>query len=69
LDADKLAAVWEHHVKPLLGEHFAAQPSRIAGYEMGGLMNGRRLKQPIGARGGVNPRCPDGGDQPRRSPT
>jgi hypothetical protein len=46
LDADKLAAVWEHHVRPLLGEYFAAQPNRAAGYEMNGLLHGRRSKHP-----------------------
>ncbi|HEY1376618.1 MAG TPA: DUF2461 family protein [Gemmataceae bacterium] len=41
LDADKLAAVWEHHVRPLLDEYFAGQPGRAAGYALPELLAGR----------------------------
>jgi hypothetical protein len=37
LDEAKLRVVWQHHVRPLLEEHFAGQPARLAGYEYDAL--------------------------------
>jgi hypothetical protein len=34
LDEARLRMVWRHHVGPLLEEHFAGQPQRLAGYEL-----------------------------------
>jgi hypothetical protein len=45
LDADKLAAVWDHHVKPLLAEYFAAQPGRIVAYGLDTLLHGRKARR------------------------
>jgi hypothetical protein len=39
LDEDRLRMVWRHHVRPLLEEHFAGQPQRLAGYEMDAVGN------------------------------
>jgi hypothetical protein len=33
-----------------LGEYFAAQPGRVAGYELSGLMRDRASKQPAGSK-------------------
>ena len=41
LTPDKLRAVWDHHVTPVLAEFFAGQPGRMAGYELERLMAGR----------------------------
>lgn len=42
LDADKLAAVWEHHVRPLLRDYFASRPERTAGYHLSELLRERK---------------------------
>jgi MoxR-like ATPase/uncharacterized protein (DUF2461 family) len=34
LDEARLRLVWQHHVRPLLEEHFAGQPGRLASYEI-----------------------------------
>jgi 5-methylcytosine-specific restriction protein B len=34
LDEARLRIIWQHHVRPLLEEHFAAQPGRLTGYEI-----------------------------------
>jgi hypothetical protein len=38
LDESRLGIVWQHHVRPLLEEHFASQPSRLAAYELDQLL-------------------------------
>jgi len=50
LDRDTLAAVWDHHVRPLLGEYFAAAPGRLAGYGLAELMHGRKARQFMSAK-------------------
>jgi hypothetical protein len=42
LDAERLRVVWEHHIRPLLAEHFAAHPQRVVGYELDVLLGGSR---------------------------
>jgi hypothetical protein len=32
LDAAKLAAVWEHHIRPLLLDYFGGREDRLSGY-------------------------------------
>ncbi|MHB1421599.1 MAG: McrB family protein [Gemmataceae bacterium] len=34
LDETRLRLVWQHHVRPLLEEHFTGQPGKLAGYEI-----------------------------------
>src|SRR5205085_7743406 len=34
LDEGRLRLIWQHHVRPLLEEHFTGQPQRLAGYEI-----------------------------------
>jgi hypothetical protein len=41
LDADRLRVVWEHHVRPLLGEYFPGHPERAAAFDLDRLLNGR----------------------------
>src|SRR5581483_5855519 len=50
LDGGTLAAVWDHHVRPLLDEYFAATPGRAAGYGLAELMHGRRARPPAKAK-------------------
>jgi hypothetical protein len=38
LDEARLLIVWQHHVRPLLGEHFVGQPGRLASYEIEKLL-------------------------------
>src|SRR5262249_48785483 len=45
LDEARLRVVWEHHVAPLLAEHFAGQP-HPAGYGLDELMEGRPRRPP-----------------------
>jgi MoxR-like ATPase/uncharacterized protein (DUF2461 family) len=40
LDEARLRIVWQHHIRPVLEEHFAAQPSRLAAYELDALLDG-----------------------------
>ncbi len=51
LDEPRLRVVWQHHVRPLLEEHFLAQPGRAATYELERLLEdgarGRR-REPAG---------------------
>ena len=42
LDRERLRVVWDHHVRPVLEEFFAAHPQRLAGYELDVLMRGKR---------------------------
>lgn len=42
LTAERLRVVWDHHVRPVLGEYFAAHPQRLAGYDLDGLLGERR---------------------------
>jgi hypothetical protein len=44
LDRDRLRTVWDHHVRPVLGEYFAAHPQRLAGYDLDVLMGGKRAR-------------------------
>ena len=44
LDRDRLRTVWDHHVRPVLEEYFAAHPQRLAGYDLDMLMGGRRAR-------------------------
>jgi uncharacterized protein (DUF2461 family) len=41
LDEARLRMVWQHHVRPLLEEHFAGQPGRLAAYDLDGMLDGR----------------------------
>jgi 5-methylcytosine-specific restriction protein B len=41
LDEQRLRVVWQHHVRPLLEEHFAGRPERLAGYDLDHLLDGR----------------------------
>jgi uncharacterized protein (DUF2461 family) len=38
LDEARLRVVWQHHVRPLLEEHFAARPERLAAYDLDSLL-------------------------------
>jgi hypothetical protein len=40
LDEARLRVVWQHHVRPLLEEHFAGQPARLAAYDLDALLDG-----------------------------
>jgi 5-methylcytosine-specific restriction protein B len=40
LDEARLRIIWQHHVRPLLEEHFAGQPGRLASYEVDKLLDG-----------------------------
>jgi hypothetical protein len=54
LDEARLRVVWEHHVRPLLEEYFAAQPGRLGGYDLDRLLQaGSRgaRRQPAGVSG------------------
>ena len=50
LDRDQLRVVWDHHVRPVLAEYFAAHPQRLAGYDLDVLMGekGRRARSAAG---------------------
>jgi uncharacterized protein (DUF2461 family) len=41
LDEQRLRVVWQHHVRPLLHEHFAGRPERLAAYDLDHLLGGR----------------------------
>jgi len=52
LDDGRLRMMWQHHVRPLLEEHFAGQPQRLAAYELERLTGEargkrRRAKSPV----------------------
>jgi hypothetical protein len=38
LDEDRLRIIWQHHVRPLLEEHFAGQTARLGNYEIDKLL-------------------------------
>jgi hypothetical protein len=38
LDEARLRIIWQHHVRPLLEEHFAGQPARLDSYEIDKLL-------------------------------
>jgi 5-methylcytosine-specific restriction protein B len=40
LDEARLRMVWQHHVRPLLDEQFAAQPARLASYDLDKILEG-----------------------------
>jgi MoxR-like ATPase/uncharacterized protein (DUF2461 family) len=42
LDEVRLRMIWQHHVRPLLEEHFAGQPAKLASYELDKLLDGDR---------------------------
>ncbi len=42
LDGQKLRVVWNHHVRPVLEEHFAMRPQRLAGYDLDAILGGTR---------------------------
>lgn len=46
LDAEKLAAVWEHHVRPLLLDYFGGREDRLAGYTPEKLAGDRPRSKP-----------------------
>jgi MoxR-like ATPase len=50
LDDDKLAAIWDHHICPLLAEYFSSQPGRAAAYNLSDLLHGRKAKRPVAAK-------------------
>jgi hypothetical protein len=39
LDEARLRIIWQHHVRPLLEEHFAGQPARLGNYEIEKLLD------------------------------
>ncbi|HTU19463.1 MAG TPA: DUF2461 family protein [Gemmataceae bacterium] len=39
LDEARLRIIWQHHVRPLLEEHFAGQPGRLTSYEIDRILN------------------------------
>jgi hypothetical protein len=54
LDETRLRMVWQHHVRPLLEEHFAGQPGRLTAYDLDGMLDGKprragRRRQEVGA--------------------
>jgi hypothetical protein len=49
LDEPQLRMVWQHQVRPLLEEHFAGQPGRLAAYDLDDLLAGRP-QRPNGRR-------------------
>ena len=57
LDEARLRMVWQHHVRPLLEEHFAGNVQRLVGYELDALTRTtsperqRRLRPTAGAPG------------------
>jgi 5-methylcytosine-specific restriction protein B len=50
LDDDKLAAVWDHHIRPVLSDYFASQPGRAAAYTLADLLHGRKAKRSMTSR-------------------
>jgi uncharacterized protein (DUF2461 family)/broad-specificity NMP kinase len=42
LDEARLRMIWEHHVGPMLADHFASRPERLATYELQRLLPRRR---------------------------
>lgn len=40
LDEARLHVVWEHHLRPLLQEHFSGQPGKLAAYSFEALLRG-----------------------------
>jgi 5-methylcytosine-specific restriction protein B len=59
LDEARLRIIWQHHIRPLLEEHFAAQPARLVSYEIDKLIDDsfhrgerrRRVEASVGGRG------------------
>jgi MoxR-like ATPase len=45
LDETRLRAVWDHHIRPQLEEHFAGQSERLRPYELDRLLDGE-LRRP-----------------------
>jgi MoxR-like ATPase len=42
LNEDGLRVVWDHHVRPVLADYFAAHPQRLGGYELDALLSRRK---------------------------
>jgi hypothetical protein len=59
LDEARLRIIWQHHVRPLLEEHFAGQAARLINYEIDKLLDDgsqrgerrRKMEAAIGERG------------------
>jgi 5-methylcytosine-specific restriction endonuclease McrBC GTP-binding regulatory subunit McrB len=49
LDDARLRMVWQHHVRPLLEEHFAGQPGRLTAYDLDALL-GDEPRRPRGRK-------------------
>jgi hypothetical protein len=49
LDEDRLRVVWQHHVRPLLEEHFAGQTARLADYNYDALADNAPRRGPAKA--------------------
>ena len=47
LDEERLHAVWQHHVWPLLTEYFAANRERLANYELGRVLYGKKKREKV----------------------
>jgi 5-methylcytosine-specific restriction enzyme B len=47
LDRERLRVVWDHHVRPVLEEYFAAHPQRLAGYDLDVLLRTKRVSRVI----------------------
>lgn len=54
LDAEKLAAVWDHHVRPLLHDYVGGREERLKDYTPDRLLNGRPAKGASAASGAGN---------------
>jgi uncharacterized protein (DUF2461 family) len=50
LDSEKLAAVWDHHVRPLLADYFGGREERLKDYTLDALTGSRPRKRPAGAK-------------------
>ncbi|HEY7425709.1 MAG TPA: DUF2461 family protein [Gemmataceae bacterium] len=53
LDEVRLHMIWQHHVRPLLEEHFAAQPSKLATYDLDKILDGDRHRSGRRQRAGT----------------
>jgi MoxR-like ATPase/uncharacterized protein (DUF2461 family) len=59
LDESRLRIIWQHHVRPMLEEHFAGQPARLASYEIDKILDDgsprgerrRKVEAAMGERG------------------
>ena len=50
LDTPKLAAVWQHHVRPLLLDYFGGREDRLSGYTPETLAGEKPRRKPARLR-------------------